>query len=231
MQPFKLSRPDASRPCQLYTHLIHRQTLHHEVRTNHPPSWPCGPQPGLGRLIRGIPVDDLDFRAANIRLLCTDIDGVLTTGALHYGSETGHTKVFHVRDGAAIKWLQRSGIPVAFISGLASKATMDRARDLGIEDCFAGHLDKGPVLDQLRAKYGLGLDQIAHLGDDLPDLPLLRQVGLACCPADAVEEVQSACHWVTPVRGGQGVLRLVAERILKAQSHWDTILSTYEVRP
>ena len=174
-------------------------------------------------------MDDLDLRAAKIRLLCTDIDGVLTTGALLYGKEPGHTKAFHVRDGAAIKWLQRSGIQVAFISGLASDATVNRARDLAVEDCFVGHLDKGPVLDQLCAKHGLALDQIAHLGDDLPDLPLLRRVGLACCPADAVDEVKAACHWVTPIAGGRGVLRLVAERILRAQGHWHTILSKYEV--
>jgi 3-deoxy-D-manno-octulosonate 8-phosphate phosphatase (KDO 8-P phosphatase) len=178
-----------------------------------------------------MPVDELDQRAAKIRLLCTDIDGVLTTGALQYGRDPGHSKAFYVRDGAAIKWLQRSGIPVAFISGLASDATVHRAQDLGVEDCFAGHLDKGPVLDQLCVKYGLAADQIAHLGDDLPDLPLLRRVGLACCPADAVDEVQAACHWVTPIPGGRGVLRLVAERILKAQGHWTDILSKYEVRP
>jgi 3-deoxy-D-manno-octulosonate 8-phosphate phosphatase (KDO 8-P phosphatase) len=174
-------------------------------------------------------MDELGQRAAKIRLLCTDIDGVLTTGALHYGQEPGHTKAFHVRDGAAIKWLQRSGIPVAFISGLASEATENRARDLGVEDCFAGHLDKGPILDRLCAKYGLTPEQIAHLGDDLPDLPLLRRVGLACCPADAVAEVKAACHWVTPLGGGQGVLRLVAEQILKSQSQWNAILSNYEV--
>jgi len=172
-------------------------------------------------------VDDLDLRAAKIRLLCTDIDGVLTTGALHYGREPGHTKAFHVRDGAAIKWPQRSGIPVAFITGLASDAPEPRARGPGVEDCFAGHLDKGPVLDQLCAKYGLTADQVAHLGDDLPDLPLLRRVGLACCPADAVEEVKAACHWVTPIHGGQGVLRLVAERILKAQGHWPGLIAKY----
>ena len=176
-------------------------------------------------------MDDLDLRAVKIRLLCTDIDGVLTTGALHYGGEPGHTKAFYVRDGAAIKWLQRSGIPVAFISGLASDATVNRARDLGVEDCFAGQLDKGPILDQLCAKYALAYDQIAHLGDDLPDLPLLRRVGLACCPADAVSEVKAACHWVAPVDGGRGVLRLIAERILKSQGLWNDILSTYEVQP
>ena len=173
-------------------------------------------------------MDDLDLRALKIRLLCTDIDGVLTTGALHYGAGASHTKAFHVRDGAAIKWLQRAGIPVAFISGLDSAATVDRARDLGVEDCFAGHLDKKPVLDQLCAKYGLAYDQIAHLGDDLPDLPLLRRVGLACCPSDAAPEVKAVCHWVTGVPGGQGVLRAVAERILKTQGHWTDILNKYE---
>jgi len=174
-------------------------------------------------------VDDLDLRAAKIRLLCTDIDGVLTTGALHYGAEPGHTKVFHVRDGAAIKWLQQAGIPVAFISGLASEATQNRARDLGVVDCFAGHLDKGPVLDQLCAKYGLTCEQIGHLGDDLPDLPLLQHVGLACCPADAVPEVKAACHWRVDVPGGHGVLRAVAERILKAQGRWADTLANYGV--
>jgi 3-deoxy-D-manno-octulosonate 8-phosphate phosphatase (KDO 8-P phosphatase) len=141
-------------------------------------------------------VNDLDLRAAKIRLLCTDIDGVLTTGALHYGTEPGHTKAFHVRDGAAIKWLQRAGIPVAFISGLESTATLNRARDLG---------------------------------DDLPDLPLLRRVGLACCPSDAVDEVKAACHWVAPIPGGHGLLRVVAERILKAQGLWGDMVSNYEV--
>ena len=176
-----------------------------------------------------MPVDDLDQRAAKIRLLCTDIDGVLTTGALQYGATPGNDKAFHVRDGAAIKWLQRSGIPVAFISGLASKATEHRAQDLGVVDCFAGHLAKKLVLDQLCVKYGLAHDQIAHLGDDLPDLPLLRRVGLACCPSDAVPEVQAVCHWVTEIPGGHGLLRLVAERILKVQGHWADIVRSYEV--
>ena len=174
-------------------------------------------------------MDDLDLRAAKIRLLCTDIDGVLTTGALHYGPEPGHTKTFFVRDGAGIKWLQRAGIPVAFISGLDSGATVNRARDLGVEDCFAGYLDKLPILDQLCAKYGLAYDQVAHLGDDLPDLPLLHRVGLAVCPSDAAPEVRAACHWVTEAPGGQGVLRAVAERILKAQGRWADTLGKYGV--
>ena len=155
--------------------------------------------------------------------------GCSRRGGLTYGLEPGHTKTFHVRDGAAIKWLQRAGIPVAFISGLEAAATRNRAQDLGVEDCFAGHLDKLPVLEQLCAKYGLEPDQVAHLGDDLPDLPLLRRVGLAACPSDAAPEVKAACHWVTDIPGGQGLLRAVAERILKAQGRWRDTVGKYEV--
>ena len=169
----------------------------------------------------------LDQRIQGIRLVCTDVDGVLTSGALHYAGHAAHSKTFNVRDGAGIKWLQRAGIPVAFISGLDSPATRDRARDLQVEDCIVGRLDKKPVLDALCAKYGLRPDQVAHLGDDLADLPLLTCVGLACCPQDAVAEVQAAVHWVVPVAGGAGVLRAVAERLLKAQGHWEGIVASY----
>jgi len=169
----------------------------------------------------------LEERAKGIRLVCTDVDGVLTRGDLHYGHGPGHTKTFNVRDGAGIKWLQRAGIPVAFISGLDSPATRQRAADLQVEDCSVGKLDKKPVLEQLCAKYGLLPEQVAHLGDDLADLPLLTRVGLACCPQDAAPEVLAAAHWVVPAAGGTGVLRAVAERILQAQGHWDAILAGY----
>ncbi|MDR3669852.1 MAG: HAD hydrolase family protein [Holophaga sp.] len=172
----------------------------------------------------------LEERAKGIRLVCTDVDGVLTDGALHYSAGPAHDKSFNVRDGAGIKWLQRAGIPVAFISGLASPATLRRAEDLAVEDCVAGRLEKGPVLAGLCAKYGLRPEQVAHLGDDLADLPLLVSVGLACCPEDAVAEVQAAAHWVVPVPGGMGVLRAVAEFILKAQGHWDGVVAAYGKR-
>ncbi len=172
---------------------------------------------------------DLRSRASKIKLLCTDVDGVLTDGSLHFGAGVGHTKAFNVRDGVGIKWLQKAGIPVAFISGLDSPSTWSRAQQLEVVDCFAGHLQKLPILEQLCAKYGLNLDEVAHIGDDLHDLPLLMRCGLAACPEDAVEEVRAASHWVVPVRGGSGVLRTVAEEILKAQGKWDGIVSGYKV--
>ena len=171
---------------------------------------------------------DLTPRLARIRLLCTDVDGVLTTGHLHYGLESAHARAFHVRDGAAIKWREASGGPVAFISGLATPATRLRAMDLAVEDCFMGRLEKLPILEQLAAKHALELDQIAHIGDDLHDLPLLRRVGLACCPEDAVDEVKAVSHWIGPVRGDRGVLRAVGEAMLKAQGKWDGIVAKYE---
>jgi len=161
-------------------------------------------------------------------MVCTDVDGVLTDGSLHFGLEIGHTKTFNVKDGAAIKWLQGCGIPVAFISGLDSPATWKRAEGLKVEDCFAGNLAKLPILEQLCAKYSLRPDEVAHIGDDLPDLPLLTRVGLACCPADAVQEVVSACHYVVPEPGGHGVFRAVAELILKAQGSWASVVAGYQ---
>ncbi len=169
----------------------------------------------------------LDARAARIRLVCTDVDGVLTDGSLHFGGDGTHTKVFNVRDGAGIVALRKAGITVAFISGLESLSTTARARQLGIADCYTGKLDKGPVLAELCEKYGIEPSQVVHVGDDLPDLPLMRRVGMACCPADAVSEVQAACHWVVPVPGGHGVLRAVAERILKAQGAWEREVASY----
>ena len=176
-------------------------------------------------------MSELDDRARAIRLVCTDIDGVLTTGTLVYGQDPGHTKDFHVRDGTAVKWLQEAGIPVAFISGLDSGASRHRAQDLGIEDCYLGHLKKGPVLAELCRKHGLDPSQVAHVGDDLHDLPLLGRVGLACCPSDAAPEVKAACHWVVGATGGQGVLRAVAERILKAQGLWAPVVARYRDAP
>jgi len=173
-------------------------------------------------------MENLLERARKIRLVTSDVDGVLTTGILFYGHRPGHTKAFNVKDGAAIKWLQRSDIPVAFISGLDSPATLHRAQDLSVGDCFVGHLAKAPVLERLCAKYGLEPSQVAHVGDDLADLPLMRRVGLACCPVDAVAAIQESAHWVVPVEGGHGVLRAVAELILQAQGHWDAILASYQ---
>jgi 3-deoxy-D-manno-octulosonate 8-phosphate phosphatase (KDO 8-P phosphatase) len=170
---------------------------------------------------------NIEERAKKIRLVCTDVDGVLTDGALHYGPDGGHWKSFYVRDGTGIKALQRAGIPVAFVSGLISNATMLRAKDLGIEDCFMGNADKISIIQSLCAKYGVAKDEVAHIGDDLIDLRALGFVGMAVCPQDAVPEVRLQADWVAPVDGGRGVIRAVAELILKSKGLWDEVVDSY----
>jgi len=159
----------------------------------------------------------LEARARLIRLVLTDVDGVLTSSHLFYGHEGIHLRGFSTRDGAGIHWLVQSGIPVGFISALDAPSTRARARDLGVAELHLGSGDKGPVLQAILARRGLEPAQVAYLGDDLHDLPVLRRVGLA------------ACHWTVPLRGGDGVFRAVAECVLKAQGLWEAVLARYAI--
>ena len=169
----------------------------------------------------------LAARARMIRLVLTDVDGVLTSSHLYYGIDGIHLRGFSTRDGAAIGWLGQSGIPVGFISALDAPSTRARARDLNVEELHLGSGDKGPVLQSILARRGLEPAQVAYLGDDLHDLPVLRRVGLAACPMDAAPEVREVCHWAVPLRGGEGVFRAVAECVLQAQGLWEGILARY----
>jgi 3-deoxy-D-manno-octulosonate 8-phosphate phosphatase (KDO 8-P phosphatase) len=163
-------------------------------------------------------------RAKPIRLLLLDVDGVLTDGRLYFGP-TGEThKVFHVRDGQGIKMLQQAGIEVAFLSGRRSDAAYHRAMELGITRFYESLRDKVPVLEELIAELQLTPREVAAVGDELVDLPLLARVGLAVAVADAPLEVQAAAHFVTACQGGQGAVREVCDLLLKAQGRWDEIL-------
>jgi 3-deoxy-D-manno-octulosonate 8-phosphate phosphatase (KDO 8-P phosphatase) len=152
---------------------------------------------------------------------------VLTNSILQYGPDGGHWKQFHVRDGTGIKALQRSGIPVVFISGLRSNATDQRARDLGVEDCFTGVAAKATIIEKICIKYGVSLEEVAFIGDDLIDIGILNSVGMAICPQDAALEVKQIAHWVVPVDGGRGVLRAVAEFFLKSRGWWEEFVNSY----
>jgi 3-deoxy-D-manno-octulosonate 8-phosphate phosphatase (KDO 8-P phosphatase) len=170
---------------------------------------------------------NLRQRASKIKLVCTDVDGVLTDCTLHYGPESGHWKQFNVRDGAGVKALQNSGIPVALISGMNSIATAQRAKDLGIEDCFMGDADKVSIIHNLSTKYNVPIQDIAYIGDDLIDLGALGIAGFAICPQNAVSEVKKVSHWIVPLDSGQGILRAVAEFILKSKGKWEEVISRY----
>jgi len=150
---------------------------------------------------------DIRRRAAGVRLVIFDVDGVFTDGRLVYTGEGEEVKVFHVRDGVGVKALRNAGVEIAVISGRKSDAVALRMAELGIRRVFQGDHHKLPLFQDLLADVGVTADQAAFVGDDLPDLPVLQQVGLAACPADAHETVRQVCHWVGDRKGGDGAVR------------------------
>jgi 3-deoxy-D-manno-octulosonate 8-phosphate phosphatase (KDO 8-P phosphatase) len=167
-------------------------------------------------------------RARRISLLLLDVDGVLTDGSLCYDGEGEALKVFHVRDGTVIKWLQRAGVEVALLTGRESAPLRARARELGISTVMAHALKKLPVFHDFVAQRRLDPQTIAYMGDDLLDLPVLRRVGLALAPADAVPQVRAAVHWISTAPAGHGAVREAGELILKAIGKWDEITAPYD---
>ena len=163
-----------------------------------------------------------------IRALVSDVDGVLTDGSIVV-SEQGETKFFSVRDGMAIKLLQKAGIQFALLSGRASKPVTKRAAELGIDVVKTGRLDKQTALTEIAAELGVPFENMAYIGDDLPDLAPIRLCAVGFAPKDAVDEVLAAADHVAPVDGGRGVVRYVAELILKAQGRWADIVAGFEV--
>lgn len=173
------------------------------------------------------PPEAVIMRARRIRLVLTDVDGVLTSSHLGYGPNEGHWRAFSTRDGAGIQWLIHSGIPVGFISAMDGSSTRRRAADLGVQELHLGPGSKLEAMEKTRSRLDLPYDAIAYIGDDLVDLPVLRLAGLACCPMDAAAELHDLCHWVIPRRGGEGAFRCLAECVLKSQGRWEEILSAY----
>ncbi len=155
--------------------------------------------------------------AALVRLLVLDVDGVLTDGRLYYGARGETLKVFHVRDGLGLKRLAAGGVTVAVISGRRSGMTGRRCRELGIRHVFQGVDDKLAVFHRLRNRMGLAPGACACVGDDVPDVPLMREVGLAFAVADAHPEARGAAHVVTSLPGGQGAVREVCDYLLEAR--------------
>ena len=159
-------------------------------------------------------------KAAKIRLLLLDVDGVLTDGAIIIDDRGVETKQFHVRDGQGISLLMRSGVDVGLVTGRRSNVIRHRARDLGVRLVYQGLADKLACYEEIRRKHDLKDDQIAYVGDDLIDLPVLRRVGLAVSVADGWSELSSTVDYTTAERGGRGAVREVAEILLRAQKKW-----------
>ena len=156
-------------------------------------------------------------KAAQIQLLVLDVDGVLTDGRLYFGNSGDEYKAFHIRDGLGIKMLQNNKIEVAIISGRRSAAVERRLKDLDVRHVYLGVTDKLAVFQELLVELAVATSQAAFVGDDLVDLPVLQQVGLAITVADADVFVRRHVHWQTSCSGGHGAVREVCELLLTAR--------------
>lgn len=170
---------------------------------------------------------DVLARAAKIRLLICDVDGVLTDGRLYFTPDGHELKSFHARDGHGLKLLQRTGVQAAVISGRSSPAVALRMSSLGIEHVFQGRENKLEPFQELLGRLGLKAEQAAFVGDDVLDLPLLRRVGLAVAVADAHFTLRETVHWVTAQPGGLGAVREVCDLIMLAQGRLQGIIESY----
>jgi 3-deoxy-D-manno-octulosonate 8-phosphate phosphatase (KDO 8-P phosphatase) len=166
-------------------------------------------------------------RAAKIKLVLFDVDGVLTDGKILMHADGSESKTFDIKDGTGIVWALRQGLTVGFLSARSSAATAQRAAQLGVTLVHQGVRSKLDTYDQIVDGLILEDDQTAYMGDDLLDLPVLSRVGLATAPADAAAEVRSRVHWVTSSNGGSGAARELIEMILRAQGRWEALLATY----
>lgn len=166
--------------------------------------------------------------AKKIKLLLLDVDGVLTDGRLYYGNSGEEMKAFNIQDGLGIKLLQQGDIRVGIITGRVSTLLQRRADELGINPVVQGREDKLTALNELLETMEIGMDEIAFMGDDLPDLAVIRRVGLGITPANGSSALVQQAHWQTARRGGDGAVREVAEMILGAQGKLDAIVAAYQ---
>ncbi len=170
----------------------------------------------------------IDFK--KIELLVLDVDGVLTDGKIILSPAGQETKEFHVRDGSGMKYWRRTGGKIAIISGRGSKAIGRRAKELGVDAVRVNAKDKLPAYASVLAELNVPAGRAAVVGDDLPDLPLMRNCGFPVAVADAVSEVRKVAAYVTRAPGGRGAVRETVERILKGARRWNQVLQRYQNR-
>ncbi|MGD0897206.1 MAG: HAD hydrolase family protein [Thermoguttaceae bacterium] len=169
----------------------------------------------------------VEDRCRAIELILCDVDGVLTDGQIVLDNQGIESKHFYVRDGLAVKLWQKAGYRLGLLTQRSSQSLKVRATELGIELIRQGIPDKITALKQILRELGLSLAQVCYLGDDLPDLPVVRAVGLGVAVADACRELREAAHYVTAAAGGAGALRETVELVLRAQSRWDDVIQPY----
>ena len=168
-------------------------------------------------------------RAARVKLMIFDVDGVLTDGSLHYGADGEALKTFNVQDGLGIKLIQEAGIDTAIISARKSPQVIRRAADLGINHLHQGGHDKLTPFNALLEKTGLTADQVGFIGDDVVDLPILSRVGFAVAVPNGRKEILERAHHVTVAHGGRGAVREVCELVLHAQGLYERVMAQFLV--
>jgi 3-deoxy-D-manno-octulosonate 8-phosphate phosphatase (KDO 8-P phosphatase) len=169
----------------------------------------------------------IERRASRIKLLLMDCDGVLTDGRLWLTEDGGEQKTFNTHDGLGLALLHRAGLRSGIISGRSSTAVERRARELGVQFVRQGDPNKLEAFHEILKQAGVDENELAFIGDDLPDIPLMRLSELAVAVADATEATHLAAHYVTQAKGGRGAVREVVELILKAQGRWNDLLDDY----
>jgi 3-deoxy-D-manno-octulosonate 8-phosphate phosphatase (KDO 8-P phosphatase) len=176
---------------------------------------------------------ELLARASKIKLLLMDCDGVLTDGRIYLiplpNGELAETKTFDSQDGIALQWAHTVGIHTGIISGRTSPAVEARARTAHMRYLYQGNTTKLPLFEEILADASLTPDQVAYMGDDVTDLPIMRRVGLASAPCNSRREALRAAHYVTPSPGGSGAVRDLIEMLLVAQNHWADVLGKYQI--
>ena len=167
---------------------------------------------------------DLEQRLRKIKLLISDVDGVLTNGSIYKGNDGAEYKQFSVLDGAAVAFARAAGLKLAVISGRYSPATTSRMEELGIDDCYQGGLDKMKSYGEILEKHGLQDEEVSFIGDDLIDTSVMEKVGMAIAVQNAHPFIKEIAHFTTEKAGGEGALREAVELILKGQGVYDETL-------
>lgn len=163
---------------------------------------------------------DPDSRFKKIKTFLFDMDGVLTDGKVLVLENGLQARVMSIRDGYAIQLAVRHGYRIAIVSGADSPTVTQRLNKLGVKDVFMAVRDKGNFIRSYCAENSLSTSELLFMGDDMPDLPVAGLAGLFCCPADAIDEIREVASYISPVAGGQGCVRDVIERVLKANNQW-----------
>jgi 3-deoxy-D-manno-octulosonate 8-phosphate phosphatase (KDO 8-P phosphatase) len=160
----------------------------------------------------------------DLALIVLDVDGVLTDGTVLLGAGDEEIKAFHTRDGAGMALWRDAGYHVTFLTGRGGAAVRRRAAELRIDRIWENVRDKSAAYDEILVHFGVSAPQVAVMGDDLPDLRILKRAGFSCCPADAARDILERVDWVAPSPGGGGAVRDLVEHILRSRGEWDTLV-------